>query len=109
MLRFITLVAAGILLSACFQEESKPTVPAVDLHGRLEVDPAMTASRQAQGIQGEYYQRVLTVEGQDMLLGDFIKQHCADSNTRNETCLKAFRIKKIDDVSGATKFLPNGL
>lgn len=109
MMRFMTLAAAGILLSACSQQEATLEVPVVDLHGRLEVDQEMTASRQAQGIQGEYYKRVLTVEGQDLLLGDFISQYCADSNTRNETCLKAFRIKKIDDVSGATRFLPNGL
>ena len=69
----------------------------------------MTASRQAQGIQGEYYKRVLSVNGQDMAFADFVKQYCPDLNTRDETCQKAFRIKKIDDVSGATKFLPNGL
>jgi hypothetical protein len=44
-----------------------------------------------------------------MVFADFIKQFCSDANTRDETCLKALRIKKIDDVSGATKFLPNGL
>jgi hypothetical protein len=44
-----------------------------------------------------------------MVFADFIKQYCPDPNTRNETCIKAFRIKKIDDVAGATRFLPNGL
>lgn len=109
MLRFITLLAAGALLSACLPEETTPVFPSVDLHGRLVVDEDMTASRQAQGIQGEYFQRVLTVDGKDVLFGDFIKQYCPDGNTRNETCLKAFRIKKIDDVAGATRFLPSGL
>ena len=108
MLRLMTLVAASLLLAAC-KEEQAPEFPTVDLHGRLVVDQAMTASRQAQGIQGEYYQRVLTVNEQDMAFADFIKQYCADSNSRNETCQKALRIKKIDDVSGATRFLPNGL
>lgn len=108
MLRLVTLVLASLLLAAC-KEEKVPEFPTVDLHGRLVVDQEMTNSRQAQGIQGEYFKRVLTVNGQDMAFADFIKQYCADSNTRNETCLKAFRIKKIDDVSGATRFLPNGL
>lgn len=49
------------------------------------------------------------MNGQDMAFNDFVQQYCPDSNTRNETCIKAFRIKKIDDVSGATRFLPNGL
>ena len=44
-----------------------------------------------------------------MAFNDFVRHYCPDSNTRNETCIKAFRIKKIDDVSGATRFLPNGL
>lgn len=109
MLRLITLVAAGLLLSGCFQEEPETEFPTVDLHGRLVVDQEMTASRQAQGIQGEYYQRVLSVKGQDMAFADFVTQYCPDSNTRNETCLKALRIQKIDAVSGATRFLPNGL
>lgn len=109
MLRLITLVAAGLLLSGCFKEDRKAEFPTVDLHGRLVVDQEMTASRQAQGIQGEYYKRILSVNGQDLAFADFLKQHCPDSNTRNETCLKAFRIQKIDAVSGATKFLPNGL
>ncbi|WP_339463355.1 hypothetical protein [Pseudomonas sp. EA_105y_Pfl2_R69] len=108
MLRLVTLVAASLLLAAC-KEEQVPEFPTVDLHGRLVVDQAMTASRQAQGIQGEYYQRVVTVNEQDMAFADFIKQYCADPNSRNETCQKALRIKKIDDVSGATRFLPNGL
>lgn len=109
MLRLFTLVAAGLLLSACSKEDPQAQFPTVDLHGRLVVDQDMTASRQAQGIQGEYYKRVLSVNGQDMAFADFIKQYCPDTNTRNETCIKAFRIKKIDDVAGATKFLPNGL
>ena len=109
MLRLLPLFAAGLLLAACNQEEPKATVPKVDLHGRLVVDQEMTASRQAQGIQGEYYKRVLSVNGQDMAFADFVKQYCPDLNTRDETCQKAFRIKRIDDVSGATKFLPNGL
>ena len=109
MLRLFTLVAAGLLLSSCSKEDPKAQFPTVDLHGRLVVDQEMTTSRQDQGINGEYYKRVLTVNGQEMIFADFIKQLCSDTNTRNETCLKAFRIKKIDDVSGATKFLPNGL
>ncbi|MCY1415378.1 hypothetical protein D9M71_308570 [compost metagenome] len=109
MLRLCTLIAAGLLLSACSKEDPKAQVPAVDLHGRLVVDQEMTDSRQAQGINGEYYKRVLTVNDQEMIFADFIKQYCSDANTRDETCLKAFRIKKIDDVSGATKFLPKGL
>ena len=109
MLRLLPLIAVGVFLAACNQEEPKATVPKVDLHGRLVVDQEMTASRQAQGIQGEYYKRVLSVNGQDMAFADFVKQYCPDLNTRDETCPKAFRIKKIDDVSGATKFLPNGL
>jgi hypothetical protein len=108
MLRLVTLIVASLLLAAC-KEEKASEFPTVDLHGRLVVDQDMTSNRQAQGIQGEYFKRVLTVNGQDMAFVDFIKQYCADSNTRNETCLKAFRIKKIDDVSGATRFLPNGL
>ena len=109
MLRLFTLVAAGLLLSACSKEDPKAQFPTVDLKGRLVVDHEMTTSRQAQGINGEYYKRVLTVNGEEITLADFIKKFCSDTNTRNETCLKAFRIKKIDDVSGATKFLPNGL
>ena len=109
MLRFCMLIAAGLLLSACSKEDPKAQVPAVDLHGRLVVDQEMTSSRQAQGINGENYKRVRTVNGQDMVFADVIKHFCADTNTRDETCLKAFRIKKIDDVSGATKFLPSGL
>ncbi|QXI33966.1 MULTISPECIES: hypothetical protein [Pseudomonas] len=107
MLRLILVASAGLVLSGCLQEEAK--FPSVDLHGRLVVDQEMTASRQAQGIQGEYFKRILTVNGQDMAFNDFVQQYCPDSNTRNETCLKALRIKKIDDVSGATRFLPNGL
>ncbi|KAF1311208.1 hypothetical protein AAH995_12555 [Pseudomonas putida] len=107
MLRLIMLASASLLLGGCLQEETP--FPTVDLHGRLEVDHPMTTSRQAQGIEGEYFKRVLSVNGQDMAFNDFVKQYCPDSNTRNETCLKAFRIKKIDDVSGATRFLPNGL
>jgi hypothetical protein len=109
MLRLFALVAAGLLLSSCSKEDPKAQFPTVDLHGRLVIDQEMTTSRQAQGISGEYYKRVLTVNGQEMIFADFIKQFCSDTNTRNETCLRALRIKKIDDVSGATKFLPNGL
>lgn len=107
MLRLIVVASAGLVLGGCLQEEAK--FPSVDLHGRLVVDQEMTASRQAQGIQGEYFKRILTVNGQDMAFNDFVQQYCPDSNTRNETCIKALRIKKIDDVSGATRFLPNGL
>lgn len=107
MLRLIMLTTAGLLLGGCLQEE--PAFPNVDLHGRLVVDQEVTGVRQAQGIQGEYYKRVLSVNGQDMAFNDFVHHYCPDSNTRNETCIKAFRIKKIDDVSGATRFLPNGL
>ncbi|MBM3108415.1 MAG: hypothetical protein RR736_16595 [Pseudomonas sp.] len=107
MPRLIMLAAVSLLLGGCFKEEAK--FPTVDLHGRLVVDQEMTTARQAQGIQGEYFKRVLSVDGQDMDFGAFVKQYCPDSNTRNETCIKAFRIKKIDDVSGATRFLPNGL
>lgn len=109
MLRLFPLLAAGLLLSACSKEDPQAQFPTVDLHGRLVADQEMTTSRQAQGIQGEYYKRVLSVNGQDMAFAEFVKQYCPDPNTRNETCLKAFRIKKIDEVSGATKFLPNGL
>lgn len=109
MLRFLALAGMATLVSACSQEEAKRQVPPVDLHGRLVVDEAMTASRQAQGIQGDYYQRVLTVEGQELPLNDFIRQYCPDANTRDEICQRALRIKKIDDVSGATRFLPSGL
>ena len=109
MLRLFTLVAIGLLLSSCSKEDPTAEFPAVDLHGRLVVDQEMTISRQAQGIDGEYYKRVLTVNAQELSFADFIKRYCSDINTRNETCLRAFRIKKIDDVSGATKFLPNGL
>lgn len=107
MSRYLALLAGALLLAGC--NEKTAEVPQVDLHGRLEVDQAMTAQRQAQGIQGEYYKRVLTVDGKDLDFNDFVKTWCADPNTRNETCLKAQRIKKIDDVSGATKYLPNGL
>lgn len=108
MLRQIPLLATGLLLSACSQEEPKSAVPAVDLHGRLVVDQEMTASRQAQGIQGEYYKRVLSVNGQDMAFADFVKQHCPNPNTRDETCQKAFRIKKIDDVVAPPSSYPTG-
>jgi hypothetical protein len=107
MLRYMTLLVAGILLVGC--EEQKAQFPKVDLHGRLVVDQAMTEQRKAQGIEGDYFKRVLTVEGKDMEFADFIKTYCEDQNSREEACQKAFRIKKIDDVSGASKFLPNGL
>lgn len=109
MLRLLTLVAVGLLLSACSKEDPITQLSTVDLHGSLVVDQEMTTSRQAQGINGEYYKRILTVNGQEMGLADFIKHYCPDTNTRNEICVKAYRIKKIDDVSGATKFLPSGL
>ncbi len=98
---------AGFVLAGCGEKEDK--FPAVDLRGRLVVDSAITEQRQAQGIQGEYYQRILTVNGTDMTFNEFLSKYCPDPNTRNETCQKAFRIKKIDDVGGATKFLPAGL
>jgi hypothetical protein len=107
MLRYLALLAAGIILVGC--EEQKAPFPKVDLHGRLAVDQAMTEQRKAQGIEGDYLKRVLTVEGKEMEFADFIKTYCEDQNSREESCQKAFRIKKIDDVSGATKFLPNGL
>lgn len=108
MLRLLSVLTVSLLLGACSQEDAQ-SVPAVDLHGRLVVDQEMTNSRQAQGIQGEYYKRILSVNGQDIALSDFVAQYCSDSNSRDETCQKARRIKKIDDVSGATRFLPNGL
>lgn len=108
MLRYLALLAAALGLAGC-NEEKTAEVPSVDLHGRLVADQTMTAQRQAQGIQGEYYKRVLTVDGKDMDFNEFVKTWCSDPNTRDETCLKAHRIKKIDDVSGASKFLPNGL
>lgn len=107
MSRYLLLLAGALLLGGC--NEKSAEVPGVDLHGRLEVDQAMTAQRQAQGIQGEYYKRVLTVSGKDMDFTDFVKTWCGDPQTRNEICQKALRIKKIDDVSGASKYLPNGL
>ncbi|MCF6752863.1 hypothetical protein GNE00_08405 [Pseudomonas sp. JL972] len=108
MFRIALLTAAGLLLAACSKEEPVASVPAVDLHGRLEVDEQKTAERQAQGIEGQYYRRVLTVEGTDLSLDDFLKRYCP-AETRDETCHKAARIKKLDDVAGATRFLPNGL
>lgn len=107
MSRYLLWLAGAALLAGC--NEKSAEVPNVDLHGRLEVDAAMTAQRQAQGIQGEYHKRVLTVAGKDMDFNDFVKTWCGDPQTRNETCQKALRIKKIDDVSGATQYLPNGL
>lgn len=107
MNRYWFVAMAGLVLTGCAEKEE--AFPAVDLRGRLVVDSAITEQRQAQGIQGEYYQRILTVNGADMTFNDFIAKYCPDPNTRNETCQKAFRIKKIDDVSGATKFLPAGL
>ncbi|MBV2204990.1 MAG: hypothetical protein KUL87_06190 [Pseudomonas sp.] len=108
MFRIALLAAAGLLLAACSKEEPVASMPAVDLHGRLEVDEQKTAERQAQGIEGQYYRRVLTVEGTDLSLDDFLKRYCP-AETRDETCHKAARIKKLDDVAGATRFLPNGL
>lgn len=109
MFRYLVLFLTALALAGCNSEEKSAEVPNVDLHGRLEVDAAMTALRQAQGIEGEYYKRILTVDGKDMDFNEFIKTWCSDPNTRDEVCIRAFRIKKIDDVSGATKFLPNGL
>jgi len=107
MNRYWFIAMAGLVLAGCGEKEEKS--PAVDLRGRLVVDSATTEQRQAQGIQGEYYQRILTVNGADMTFNEFLSKYCPDPNTRNETCQKAFRIKKIDDVGGATKFLPAGL
>lgn len=109
MSRYLGLFFASLVLAGCNNEEKPAGAPNVDLRGRLEVDTAMTAQRQAQGIEGEYYKRVLTVDGKDMDFNEFVKTWCPNPNTRDEVCIKAFRIKKIDDVSGATKFLPNGL
>ena len=108
MFRIALLTAAGLLLAACSKEEPVASVPAVDLHGRLEVDEQKTAERQAQGIEGQYYRRVLNIEGTDLSLDDFLNRYCP-TETRDETCSKALRIKKIDDVAGATRFLPKGL
>lgn len=108
MTRIVLLAAAGLLLAACSKEEPVASVPDVDLHGRLEVDEARTAERQAQGIEGYYYRRVLSVAGTDMGLDEFLDRHCPADN-RHETCEKARRIKRIDEVAGATRFLPNGL
>ena len=105
MPRYCYVLLGVLVLAGCKEEQ----FPVLDLHGRLEVDQEMTAQRQAQGIEGSYYRRVLTVREQDMAFVDFIKQFCADPNSTNETCQKAFRIKKIDDVNGATRFLPSGL
>ena len=107
MNRYWFIAMAGLVLAGCGEKEDK--FPAVDLRGRLVVDSAITEQRQAQGIQGEYYQRILTVNGADMTFNEFLSKYCPDPNTINETCQKAFRIKKIDDVGGATKFLPAGL
>lgn len=107
MLRYTALLIAGVMLVGC--GEQKASFPKVDLHGRLVVDQAMTEQRKAQGIEGDYFKRVVSVEGKDMDFADFIKTYCEDQNSREESCQKAFRIKKIDDVSGASKFLPNGL
>ena len=107
MNRYWFIAMAGLALAGCGEKEEK--FPAVDLRGRLVVDSAITEQRQAQGIQGEYYQRILTVNGADMTFNEFLSKYCSDPNTRNETCQKAFRIKKIDDVGEATKFLPAGL
>jgi hypothetical protein len=107
MRRYIALLVAGVILVGC--EEQKAPFPKVDLHGRLVVDQAMTEQRKAQGIEGDYLKRVLTVDGKDIDFAEFIKTYCEDQNSREESCQKAFRIKKIDDVSGASKFLPNGL
>jgi len=109
MFRIALLAAAGLLLAACSKEEPVASMPAVDLHGRLEVDEQKTAERQAQGIEGQYYRRVLTVERhRPRAWTTFLKRYCP-AETRDETCHKAARIKKLDDVAGATRFLPNGL
>lgn len=107
MSRYMTLLAAAMLLAGCSEKAAE--FPTVDLHGRLVIDQPMTEQRQAQGIEGEYYKRVLTVENNDMDFNDFVKTYCTDQNSHRETCQNAQRIKKIDDVSGASKFLPNGL
>lgn len=109
MLRLFSVFFGALLLSGCFDKQLEGIPENLDLHGQLIVDEAMTASRQAEGIEGHYYKRVLTVNDQEITLPEFVKQFCPDPNTRNDVCIRAFRIKKIDDVSGATKFLPNGL
>ncbi len=108
MKQLAVLALACLALSGCSDEESAPGVPNVDLHGRLEVDQQRTQERQAQGIEGEYFRRVLKVNDVDMTLDAFISRYCP-SGGRDETCQKALRIKRIDDVSGATRFLPQGL
>lgn len=108
MMRIAMLAAAGLLLAACSNEEPAATVPVVDLQGRLEVDEQKTTERQAQGIEGPYHRRVLNVNGTNMSLAEFLQRYCP-AGTRDETCHKAARIKKIDDVAGASRFLPNGL
>lgn len=109
LMKPITMLALACLaLSGCKNEEPAASVPSVELRGRLEVDQEKTSARQAQGIEGEYFRRVLTVDGSDMTLDAFINHYCP-AGTRDETCQKALRIKKIDDVSGATRFLPHGL
>ena len=108
-MKHITILAfACLALSGCSNEDPVPSVPNVDVRGRLEVDQERTRERQAQGIEGEYWRRILTVDGSDMTLDAFISRYCP-RGTRDETCHKALRIKKIDDVSGATRFLPQGL
>ena len=108
MKQITMLELACLALSGCSNEDPVPSVPTVDVRGRLEVDREKTLQRQAQGVEGEYLRRVLNVDGADMTLDAFVGRYCP-SGTRNETCQKALRIKKIDDVSGATRFLPQGL
>lgn len=73
MNRYWFVAMAGLVLAGCAEKEEK--LPAVDLRGRLVVDSAITEQRQAQGIQGEYYQRILTLNGTDMTFNEFLSKY----------------------------------
>ena len=81
-------------------------VPQSDVHGRIEVVKPATV---VNGFRmPEQRVRLITVDGKNMPLAEFLRTFCMGKIT-NETCVRGDKIRRIDNSSGPREQLPKGV
>lgn len=102
----IAFLVMPLLAGAAETPRDAQGVPQTDVHGRIEVVKPATVvngfTMQAQRV------RLIAVDGKEMPLAEFLRTFCLGKIT-NETCVRADKIKRIDNSSGPREQLPKGL
>lgn len=102
----IALQAVPLLASAAETPRDAQGVPQADVHGRIEVVKPATVLNGFR--MPEQRARLITVDGKEMPLAEFLRTFCLGKIT-NETCVRGDKIRRIDNSSGPRDQLPKGL